>query len=229
LIGIHSVVQRNGSGRFITLEGGEGTGKSTQIRHLVERLLGHGIHAIKTREPGGSEGAERIRSVILAAGQTRFGALTETLLFFAARNDHLEQVIRPELLKGNWVICDRFSDSTCVYQGCMGTIGKETLDALEALVIAETAPDLTLILDLPAEIGLARAVARRGDSAADGFEAENIEFHQGLRQCYLALANLYPERCLMIDALGSEEEVAERIWAVLSDRFADLMRNPSHG
>ena len=223
------MLQRQSRGRFITLEGGEGTGKSTQIRHLVERLQALGHQAIKSREPGGSEGAERIRSLILAAGQSRFDALTETLLFFAARNDHLEHVIRPELLKGTWVICDRFSDSTRVYQGCMGTISQATLDSLEALVIAETAPDLTLILDLPAELGLERAVARRGEIAADGFEAENIEFHQGLRQCYLDLAQRYPERCIVIDALGSETDVAERIWTVISDRFSDLLRDPANG
>lgn len=223
------MLQRQSRGRFITLEGGEGTGKSTQIRHLIERLQAFGLQAIKTREPGGSEGAERIRSLILAAGQSRYSALTETLLFFAARNDHLEHVIRPKLLEGAWVICDRFSDSTRVYQGCMGTIGQKTLDSLESLVIAETTPDLTLILDLPAEIGLERAVARRGDSAADGFEAENIEFHQGLRQCYLDLAQRYPDRCIVIDALGSEADVATRIWAVLSDRFSDLMRDPTNG
>ena len=205
--------------RFITIEGGEGTGKSTQIRYLIERLETRGVTVKRTREPGGSDGAERIRSLILEAGQKRFGALTETLLFFAARNDHLEQVIRPALEEGTWIVCDRFADSTRVYQGCMGTIDFETLDRLEALVIAKTKPDLTLILDLPAEIGIARANARRGAIAADGFEAESIDFHRGLRQCYLDLAERDPKRCIIVDASGHEAEVATKIWHVVSHRF----------
>lgn len=211
--------QPSDKARFITIEGGEGTGKSTQIRFLMQRLEEHGITAKRTREPGGSDGAERIRSLILEAGQKRFDALTETLLFFAARNDHLEHVIRPAIDAGTWIVCDRFADSTRVYQGCMGTIDFETLDHLEALVIVETKPDLTLILDLPAEIGLARANARRGTMAADGFEAESIDFHRGLRQCYLDLAERDPKRCVIVDASGDESEVATKIWQVVSHRF----------
>ncbi len=223
------MLQRHGLGQFITLEGGEGTGKSTQIRHLRTRLESIGIPSKQTREPGGSEGAERIRALILAAGQSRFGPLTETLLFFAARNDHLERVIRPALEAGLWVISDRFSDSTRVYQGAMGTIGPDILDRLEAMVVASTSPDLTLILDLPADIGLGRANARRGEVAADGFEAENIEFHQALRQCYLDLAKHHPDRCVVVDALGSEEQVAERIWAVVESQFSGILRDLSNG
>jgi len=216
-------------GRFLTLEGGEGTGKSTQINLLVEKLKMTGISALRTREPGGSEGAERIRALILAAGQARMGALTETLLFYAARNDHLETLIRPALEKGQWVICDRFSDSTRVYQGIMGTISAEILDRLEGLVVGPTAPELTLILDLPVEIGLGRAVARRGSLPADGFESENIEFHQGLRQGFLKLAERDPDRCVVVDAQGSQQEVADRIWAIVSDRFSSSLNATSDG
>jgi len=208
-----------GLSHFITLEGGEGTGKSTQIKRLLHRLQSVGVDAVQTREPGGSKGGERIRSLILEAGQSRFDAFTETLLFYAARNDHLEHLIRPALHAGQWVICDRFSDSTRVYQGGAGTLGASVLDQLDGLVVRDTQPDLTLILDLPAEIGLARAHARRGDASADGFEAEAIEFHQALRQGYLELARLFPERCVVIDANGAMDEIAERIWAIVSDRF----------
>ena len=218
-----------GLGHFITLEGGEGTGKSTQIHHLLERLADAGIDAVRTREPGGSKGAERIRSLILEAGHSRFDPLTETLLFYAARNDHLEHVIRPALNAGKWVICDRFSDSTRVYQGGIGALQYSVLDQLDALVVHDTQPDLTLILDLPAEIGLARATARRGNSAADGFEAESIDFHRALRQAYLELARLNPNRCVVIDADGSVEEIAERIWRKVSERLLIVNSVQSNG
>jgi dTMP kinase len=223
------VPQPSKKARFITLEGGEGTGKSTQIRFLMQRLEAHGVTAKRTREPGGSDGAERIRSLILESGQKRFDALTETLLFFAARNDHLEHIIRPSLEAGTWIVCDRFADSTRVYQGCMGTIDFETLNRLEALVIASTTPDLTLILDLPAEIGIARANARRGAIAADGFEAESLDFHQGLRQCYLELAKRDPERCVIVEAEGEAEEVARKIWQIVSKRFFGDTGAPLNG
>jgi dTMP kinase len=208
-----------GLGHFITIEGGEGTGKSTQINHLIGRLRALGIDGVKTREPGGSPGAERIRALILTPGQARFDLFTEILLFFAARNDHLQHVIRPALVAGKWVICDRFSDSTRVYQGEVDGLEGAVLDQLDQWVVRDTQPELTLILDLPVEIGLARAKARRGNDAADGFEAEAIGFHQTLREAYVALARSYPERCVVIDAKGDEEVVAERIWRVVSERF----------
>jgi len=208
-----------GLGHFITIEGGEGTGKSTQINHLIDRLRALRIDGVKTREPGGSPGAERIRALILTAEQARFDPLTEILLFFAARNDHLQHVIRPALIAGKWVICDRFSDSTRVYQGGANGLEGAVLDQIDQWVVRDTQPELTLILDLPVEIGLARAKARRGNDAADGFEAESIGFHQTLREAYLALARSYPERCVVIDAEGDEEAVAERIWRVVSERF----------
>lgn len=225
----HRLIQRNGRGRFITLEGGEGTGKSTQIRHLLARLESVGVSAVHTREPGGSAGAERIRALILEAGQARFGPLTETLLFFAARNDHLDRLIRPALKAGTWVISDRFADSTRVYQGCMGSMDAGMLTDLETWVIGETKPDLTLILDLPAEIGIARAVARRGSVAADGFEAESLAFHRGLRNCFLDLATLEPHRCVLVDASGDESTVADRLWQVVSERLLKQEPESGHG
>jgi dTMP kinase len=216
-------------GQFITMEGGEGTGKSTQIRLLVDRLKSAGIHALATREPGGSPGAERIRSLLLAAGQARFDALTETMLFFAARNDHLESVIRPALRQGHWVISDRFSDSTRVYQGEMGHIEMAVIDQLDHLVVRDTQPALTLILDLPADVGLARAQARRGAQEADGFEAESLAFHRALRERYLDLAHSFPERCMVIDAAGDITEVAERLWDGVSSRFGLMDKALSRG
>jgi dTMP kinase len=207
-------------GHFITMEGGEGTGKSTQIRHVINRLQGIGIEAVATREPGGSAGAERIRALLLEEGQARFDPLTETLLFFAARNDHLDHVIRPALSAGKWVISDRFSDSTRVYQGRMGRVDASVLDVLDEIVVGKTEPSLTLVLDLPAEIGLERAKARRGERAADGFEAESLAFHQALRERYLDLGRLFPERCVIIDASGSIEDVSARIWDCVRTRFA---------
>jgi len=219
-----------GLGHFITLEGGEGTGKSTQITQLLHRLQAVGIDAVQTREPGGSKDGERIRSLILEAGQSRFDPLTETLLFYAARNDHLEHLIRPSLQAGQWVICDRFSDSTRVYQGGAETLDPSVLDQLDGLVVRDTQPDLTLILDLPAEIGLARAHARRGKAAAaDGFEAEAIEFHQGLREGYLALARTFSKRCVVIDATGTIDEIAKRIWSIVSERFLTANTKQQNG
>jgi dTMP kinase len=208
-------------GRFITIEGGEGAGKSTQIAELAKRLAGIGIASCRTREPGGSRGAERIRELILRAGHERFAPLTETLLFYAARNDHLVDLIRPALNSGQWVICDRFSDSTRVYQGLMGTVAPETLSLLDRLVVADTQPDLTLVLDIPAEVGLQRAAMRRGAEAADGFESEPLNFHRGLRQGFLALAEEHPERCVVIDSLGTEAEVASRIWNEVRKRLLE--------
>jgi dTMP kinase len=208
-----------GSSRFITIEGGEGAGKSTQIAELAKRLAEIGISSCGTREPGGSQGAERIRELILKSGEGRFGPLTETLLFYAARNDHLENLIRPALLGGQWVICDRFSDSTRVYQGSMGAIAPETLSLLDLLVVGDTQPDLTIILDIPAEVGLQRAAIRRGAAVADVFESESLKFHQNLRQRFLALAEADPARCVVVNALGSQAEVASRIWDAVSVRL----------
>jgi dTMP kinase len=205
-------------GRFVTLEGGEGAGKSTQLRQLVEKLGAAGIEAVPTREPGGSAGAEAIRGLILDGGHG-FGPLAEALLFFAARADHLDLLIRPALARGAWVVCDRFSDSTRAYQGAAGGLPGEIVSRLERLVVVPTRPDLTIILDLPAEVGLVRAAARRGASGPDRFEAEALAFHRRLRTGFLAIAEAEPGRCVVVDAEARESEVAERIWQAVEKRL----------
>ncbi len=198
-------------GVFITLEGGEGTGKSTQARRLAQTLTRHGCECVLTREPGGSPTAEALREVLLSGLAQPLGAFAEALLFAAARIDHLEVTIRPALARGAVVVCDRFADSTRAYQGALGNIDPRRIRALEEVTLAGVRPDLTLILDLPAETGLARAGARRSATAVDRFEAEAIEFHRGLRQAFLEIAASEPRRCLVIDAARSADAVASDI------------------
>lgn len=207
-----------GPGRFITFEGGEGAGKSTQVRRLLERLQGLGIDAVVTREPGGSTGAEIMRHLILSGAAKPLGPLAEAALFAAARADHLDATIRPALARGAWVVCDRFADSTRVYQGTLGDVDPGLIAALEAVTVGDTRPDLTLILDLPAEVGLARAAARSG-SNADRFESEGLNFHRRLREAFRALAAREPERCVLIDAGAGVDTVAEAIWEAVSSRL----------
>lgn len=206
-------------GRFVTFEGGEGSGKSTQIRILADRLNDSDLHAIVTREPGGSPGAEIIRHLLLAGIGKAFGAETEALLFAAARDDHVHQVIKPALERGDWVLCDRFTDSTRVYQGRLGKVDPALLSAMERVTIGDLKPDLTLILDVPVAVGLQRAISRRGSVAADRFEGENPEFHERLRAAYRDLAAEDPQRCVLIDADAEPDIVAERIWAALQGRL----------
>lgn len=198
-------------GRFITLEGGEGAGKSTQIRRLAERLAQAGIEAVTTREPGGSPGAEAIRGLLVNGPADRWSATSETLLMYAARQDHVERTIAPALARGAWVVCDRFADSTRAYQGGAGGAAPELIAALEQAVLARAQPDLTLILDLPPETGLARAGARGGGEAR--FEAKGLAFHHRLREAYLAIARAEPGRCKVIDASQGVDAVAEAVWA----------------
>lgn len=204
-------------GRFITLEGGEGAGKSTQARRLAEVLRARGIEAVLTREPGGSPGAEILRHVLLSGGAEPFGPETETMLFAAARRDHLKVTILPALERGAWVICDRFADSTRVYQGVAGKVAPDFILALEYVTVGQDRPDLTLILDLPAKVGLARVASRGG--ATDRFEQEGIAFHNKLRQGFRALARSEPDRCKLIDASQDTEAVAAEIEAVVSGHF----------
>lgn len=207
------------SGRFITLEGGEGAGKSTQAARLVEELGRRGIRAIATREPGGSPRAEEIRTVILSGSASRMGPLAEALLFSAARADHLAATIRPALARGDWVICDRFADSTRAYQGAAGGLDSAVINALERIVVGDTRPDLTLILDLPATDGLRRASARRGEgAAADRFEGEAVAFHDALRREFLAIARRAPERCVVIDASADADRVARDVWSAVEQK-----------
>jgi dTMP kinase len=186
-----------GRGRFITFEGGEGSGKSTQIKTLAERLGAAKLHTIVTREPGGSPGAEIIRHLVLSGMGKLLGPDAETLLFAAARDDHVRNVIQPALNQGIWVLCDRFSDSTRAYQGSLGKV----------------------ILDVPVEVGMKRAAARRGTGAPDRFEAEDVRFHQELREAYRQIAASEPQRCVLIDANADAGVVAASIWAALCDRF----------
>ena len=207
-------------GKFITFEGGEGTGKSTQAALLALRLASFKIVAQQTREPGGSPGAEIMRHVLLSGVAKPLGPEAEAMLFAAARDDHVQQTILPALELGKWVICDRFADSTRIYQGVVGSVDLRFINALERVSIGDLQPDLTLVLDVPAETGLKRAAGRRRKgAAADRFEAEDLEFHRRLRQAYLALAQVEKERCILIDARGPKNIVAKRIWDAVSARF----------
>ena len=203
-------------GRFITLEGGEGAGKSTQLRRLAERLRARGLEVVATREPGGSPGAEAIRELMLNDAEDRWSPVTETLLMYAARRDHIERVIAPALARGAWVVCDRFADSTRAYQGAGGGTDPALIAALESQVLGEARPDLTLIFDIAPEAGLERAQARGGEMR---FESKGLAFHQRLRQGFLAIAEAEPERCARIDAAGSMEAVEAAVWAAVAARL----------
>ena len=206
-------------GRFITFEGGEGTGKSTQAAMLALRLEALGIGVKLTREPGGSPGAEIIRHVLLSGAAKPFGPEVEAMLFAAARNDHVEWTIRPALEAGKWVICDRFIDSTRVYQGIVGDVDRRLINGLERVSIGDLKPDLTVILDVPVGVGMSRIRRRRGSAKADRFEAENLEFHQKLRDGYRALAAAEPQRCVIVDSSGAKENVARQIWDAVQTRL----------
>lgn len=202
--------------RFITLEGGEGAGKSTQMRRLALALESRGIAVVTTREPGGSPGAEDIRALIVHGEPGRWGGLVETLLIFAARADHVANTIRPALARGAMVLCDRFSDSTYAYQGAGRGMPRETIRRIESIAVPDFKPDLTFILDLPAEVGLARTTARRHGETR--FESFDLDFHERLRSTFRDIARHNPERCTLIDATQSEDEVAAAIWRVVEAR-----------
>jgi dTMP kinase len=199
-------------GRFITFEGGEGTGKSTQAAMLAHKLESVGLSVLLTREPGGSPGAEIIRHVLLSGAAKPLGADVEAMLFAAAREDHVRCTIEPALAAGKWVVCDRFADSTRVYQGALGQVDRRLIKGLERVSIGDLLPDLTLILDVPVDVALERLALRRGGAAPDRFEAENVEFHEKLREAFRALAADEPERCVIIDASVPRVQVAKDIW-----------------
>jgi dTMP kinase len=219
-----AIKRAGGRGRFITFEGGEGSGKSTQIKSLAERLERSKVRTLITREPGGSPGAEIIRHLVLSGMGKLLGAEAETLLFAAARDDHVRTVIKPALAKGTWVLCDRFADSTQVYQGRLGHVAPELLNAMQRVTIGDLKPNLTFILDVPAEVGLQRAAARRGTGAPDRFESEDVKFHQELREGYREIAAAEPDRCVLIDATADVDTVAAGIWSVVRQRFSSAAR-----
>jgi dTMP kinase len=203
-----------GPGRFITLEGGEGAGKSTQAGRLVAALEAKGIPVLRTREPGGAPGAEAIRGVLL--GQGPWDGVAECMLHFAARREHVERTIRPALAAGTWVVSDRFADSTLAYQ-CFGQgVPRQVFDALAAVALEGLRPDLTLVLEIDPPTGLARAAAR-GD--ANRYEAMDAAFHARVRDGFRAIAAAEPDRCLLLDATGTPEGVAAEILRVVRTRL----------
>jgi dTMP kinase len=216
-------------GRFITFEGGEGTGKSTHTKLLAEHLRAAGLEVVLTREPGGSPGAEIIRHVILSGAAKPLGPEVETMLFASARDDHLRTTIRPALERGAWVICDRFADSTRVYQGVVGSVDPRLIGELERITVGDTVPDLTFVLDVPADVGLARAGKRRGAAEADRFESEDLDFHEKLRAGFRALALGEPDRCVLIDATAPRSDVAADIWSVVEKRLNPSAASPIVG
>ena len=209
------------TGRFITLEGGEGTGKSTQVKRLAAALEKTGLSVVTTREPGGSPGAEEIRSLLVNGAPGRWDAMPETLLLYAARADHVGRTIGPALLADKWVVCDRFTDSTYAYQGAGRGLTRETIRRLDAVVLDDFKPDLTLVLDLDVQTGVARAMARAEASGGgeSRFEQFDQDFHERLRHGFVEIAKRNPDRCVLIDASGSMDEVATAIWAQVSRRF----------
>lgn len=207
------------NGRFITFEGGEGAGKSTQIRLLAARLREFAREVVLTREPGGTPLAEKLRAVILSGGARKFGPLGEALLFSAARIDHIDRKIWPALSRGAYVLCDRFADSTRAYQGAKGGVDPALLLAMEKVAIGGVTPDITFVLDLQPELGMERARRRRGEGRADRFEAEDVAFHADLRQRFLDIAHAEPDRCRVIDAAQPPEKVADAIWAVCLEKL----------
>ncbi|PVM87888.1 dTMP kinase [Caulobacter radicis] len=204
------------SGTFISFEGGEGAGKSTQVRLLAQRLEALGREVVLTREPGGSPGGEAIRELLVHGAADRWSPVTETLLMYAARRDHVERVIRPALARGAVVVCDRFADSTRAYQGAGGDAPASLIASLEEHVLGATIPALTLVFDLPATVGLERASARGG---AARFESKGLDFHERLRAGFLEIARREPERCAVIDATASIDEVSRAVWAAVGERL----------
>jgi dTMP kinase len=212
--------------RFITFEGGEGVGKSTQVKRLVASLSKRSITAVRTREPGGTPKAEAIRAFILQGRSEQWGAGAEAVLFAAARLDHVNQLIAPNLDQGKWVISDRFSDSTRAYQGLTGGVDVKLIDALEVLALNGRKPDLTIVLDMDPEAAFRRVLERETEAAlaatGDRFEKEDLDWHRRLREAFLAIARNNAERCVVIPASQSEDALQQEIWDVLTRRFPEL-------
>lgn len=204
-------------GLFVTFEGGEGAGKSTQIRLLANALRERGLTVLMTREPGGSKGAEAVRHVLLSGAAEPYGIRMEAILFAAARSDHVEQVIRPALAAGTVVLCDRFMDSSRVYQGITGNLEQSFVETLERVAINGVVPDCTIIFDLPASIGLERARKRATgpDEQPDRFEKEELETHEKRREAFLDIAEREPLRCRVVDATKAQETIAAEVLAII--------------
>ncbi len=217
------------TGHFITFEGGEGAGKSTQVRRLAERLEALGHQVLVTREPGGSPFAETLRALLLDANTPPYDALAEALIFYAARADHLNKTIRPALHDGQWVLCDRFSDSTRVYQSLASTLPQSVCDQLDQIVVRDTQPELTIVMDIVPEEGLARAHARRQESASasqdgsvpdtDRYESRDLNYHRRLREGFLEIAKANPERCVVVNASLPVDDISELIWQNVKARL----------
>jgi dTMP kinase len=207
------------TGKLITVEGGEGAGKSTQASILVNRLLRAGRSVIATREPGGSAVAEDIRGVLLSGKIKQFGPFAEALLFSIARQDHVDTVIGDALTRGQWVVCDRFLDSTRAYQGVTGGVPAPVISALERLTLRGLLPNLTIVLDIPAKEGLARAAQRSGARGPDRFESQEFAQHTQIRKAFLDIAEEEPSRCVVIDARKPEALVAEDVWEAVAERL----------
>jgi dTMP kinase len=222
------------TGLFVTFEGGEGAGKSTQIRRLADVLRSRGHDVLLTREPGGSPGAEAVRHVLLSGAAEAFGTRMEAILFAAARYDHVEEIIRPALDTGRIVLCDRFMDSSRVYQGITGNLEPDFIETLQRVAINGVMPDCTLILDLPARAGLERARRRgaAGDVAPDRFEKEEVETHEKRREAFLDIAAREPERCHVVNAMQGEHALADEILSIVDQLVAPVtdlkMVEPAH-
>ena len=214
-------------GFFISFEGGEGAGKSTQIESLARKLRGDGFDVVVTREPGGSQGAEALRHVILSGAAEPFGPAMEAILFAAARSDHVEQVIRPAVARGAVVLCDRFVDSSRVYQGITGNLQASFMTPLERVTVNGMMPDLTFILDIDPAEGLRRATERRGSGNADRFEKEALSIHRKRRKAFLDIARKEPERCVVVDASDTPERIASRIEGIVEKRLEASGVRPS--
>lgn len=206
----------NSPGRFISLEGGEGAGKSTQIKVVKDYLVSRGIDVVVTREPGGTAEGQEIRNLLVSGDKDKWSPLSETLLILADRAAHLERVIRPALAEGKYVVCDRFFDSTRAYQGIAGGLGLEVIHNLQQPVLGKTLPDITLLLDIDPEKGLRRAQERGGDLR---FESKTLAYHQTLREAFLDFATQEPERMVVIDADRDIEAVSAQILDVLGERL----------
>jgi len=212
--------------RFITFEGGEGVGKSTQVKRLLTRLNRGSVAAIRTREPGGTPRAEAIRAYILQGRSETWGAGAEAVLFAAARLDHVNQLIAPSLDAGKWVISDRFHDSTRAYQGLTGGVDEKLIRGLESLALNGRDPDLTLVLDMDPEAAFRRVRDRELEGAlqatGDRFEKEDLEWHRRLREAFLEIARNNPDRCVVIPAGQGEDALEQEIWDTLTRRFPEL-------